>query len=416
MEQRKKRTVPVLVTALILALPVVLILSAVRTYRQLDEQKAVFLRSRVAALAGRLETLPESLPQSEWKDVLSEEDEALTGLVLYERHTSPRDLADLWEGRELFRIERRTVDGEAIFRAYIPFHSYKGMQLARIDLDEHAADFLVAHARHHLILVALGGLTILVLSGVAARYAQRAAAAERRQLELQHLAHIGEMSAVLAHEIRNPLGTIKGFAQLLGEKLNGEHAELLSPIFTESSRLERLVKDLLLYGRPAQPVMRPADSSEISGFVQAHAGQLTGADGTRFEMDVSPAALVTDLNLLEQVLLNLLRNSVDAVRGREDGVVRFEMRADSGGILVRISDNGPGFSAEAEAHLFEPFFTSKASGSGLGLCISRKLTEALGGTLTVFNLPSGGAAAEIRLPPAGAWVQTTLNRENLAKE
>lgn len=415
MEQSQKRTIPVLLTVLTIGLPVVLILSAVRTYRQLDEQKAVFLRSRVAALAGRLETLPESLPQSEWKDVLSEEEEALAGLDLYERQSSPPELTNLWEGRELFRIERRTMDGQAIFRAYVPFHSYKGMQLARIDIDERAAEFLVAHARHHLILVAIGGLTILILSGLTARYAQRAAIAERRQLELQHLAHIGEMSAVLAHEIRNPLGTIKGFAQLLGEKLNGEHAALLSPIFTESSRLERLVKDLLLYGRPAQPVMRPADSSEISAFLQAHAGQLALPDKIRFEMDVSPATFETDLNLLEQVLLNLLRNGVDAVRGREEGVVRFEMRAEGGGILMRVSDNGAGFSEQAHARLFEPFFTSKASGTGLGLCISRKLVEALGGTLTAFNLPYGGAAVEIRLP-AFAGAQATANREIAAKE
>lgn len=398
MTQSKKRTIPVLLTALTIALPVVLILSAVRTYRQLEDQKAVFLRSRVAALAGRLETLPESLPQGEWQAALAEEEGALTDLVLYERRNSPPELIDLWEGRELFRTERRTENGAPVFRAYVPFHSFKGMQLARIDVDEHAADFLVEHARRHLILVTIGGLTILVLSLLTARYARRAAVAERRQLELQHLAHIGEMSAVLAHEIRNPLGTIKGFAQLLGEKLHGEDAAFLSPILAESSRLERLVKDLLLYGRPAHPTIRPADSIAVSSFLQAHADQLVGSHGPRIDLAVSPVAFETDLNLLEQVLLNLLRNSVDSVRGQENGLVHFEMRANGAEVLMRITDNGPGFSQQALQRLFEPFYTSKASGTGLGLCISRKLVEALGGQLRIANQPIGGAAAEVHLP------------------
>jgi two-component system sensor histidine kinase HydH len=77
-----------------------------------------------------------------------------------------------------------------------------------------------------------------------------------RQLELEHMAQLGEMSAVLAHEIRNPLGTIKGFAQLLAEQRGGTSTELVEPILSETGRLENLVRDLLLYGRPPAPAPR----------------------------------------------------------------------------------------------------------------------------------------------------------------
>jgi two-component system sensor histidine kinase HydH len=278
--------------------------------------------------------------------------------------------------------------------------------VARIDLDARSADFLITPARGHLVLVGIGGLLIVFLNIVSERHSRIAARAQQRQIELEHLAHMGEMSAVLAHEIRNPLGTIKGFAQLLVER-ESKSASLVHPILQQSERLENLVKDLLLYGRPvASPAWQIVDSAQIAGLVELHATKLAGPVDFRAAV-LSPFVLETDPSMVEQVLLNLLRNAVEAAGSNPDGearsgqpVVRFDASIIHGSMAVlRMTDNGPGFSDEALARMYEPFFTSKAAGTGLGLCITKKLVTALGGSLRVGNSASG-AFAEVTLPLA----------------
>src|SRR5207248_1656038 len=110
----------------------------------------------------------------------------------------------------------------------------------------------------------LSGLSLLVLALWAVLSARRAAELERKQLQMEHLAHLGQMSAILAHEIRNPLGTIKGFAQLACEKGDQRIALLLAPVLTEIGRLEKLVRDLLLYSKPCQPGVQRIEWSEFA--------------------------------------------------------------------------------------------------------------------------------------------------------
>lgn len=391
--------VRVLWIVLTLGVPALLLSSAARTYRTLRDQTTVYLRSRIAAVADRLETMPAGLTGEQVVQAF-DDDPGLAGLSILTR--TPGDekeaLTPLWEGRELFRTEPATVRGERVLRAYVPFHNQGELRLARIDMAEAAADFLVEPARNHLWATSMGALLIVVLSIFTAWNFTRAANAERRQLELEHLAHIGKMSAVLAHEIRNPLGTIKGFAQLLGEKLPSREAELLKPILSETSRLERLVNDLLLYGRPSLPQFQPVDSTTLAEALRAHAERSDGRGETRFEFTVPAVTFETDPNLLEQALLNLVRNSIEAVRGQHGGEVRLEMDRNTEGLRWKVLDNGPGFSEEARKRLFEPFYTSKALGTGLGLSITRKAVEALGGTLRAGNRLEGGAEVEIRLP------------------
>lgn len=380
-----RRPLHIVLAAFTILLAVVLVLSAVRTYHSLADQRAVYLRGRVATLAAHLETVAEE----HWPRVLAEEEEALTGFAVLDRPSSPESLAPLWDGRELFRTESVNAV-PPVFRAYVPFHSGGGLRVARIDIAESAADFLTAHAGHHLLLVVLSGLSIVLLTVLTVRGAERLARAERRQLELQHLATLGEMSATLAHEIRNPLGTIKGFVQLLAEKLDGAHASLLSPVLSETSRLEELVRDLLLYGRPAAPALQRVHASRFEEFVRIHAPQAVTS--------VAPLSLQTDPQLLEQVLLNLLRNAADAIRDQPDGVIHFEVIGAGDCAVIRIADNGPGIPEAVRQRLFEPFYTTKASGTGLGLSVSNKLVESLGGHLTIEPRPSGGTVAEILHP------------------
>ena len=390
-----------LLPVVIVALPLVLLLSAVRTFEELDEQKAVYLRNRVAMIAGRLENLPASETAGVAFEQLSQDEPSLIGLGLIERGRTgdePR-LQPIWDGQELFRTGFIREGGEAVFRAYVPFHSNAGLRIARIDLDGRAADFLVVHARHNIIVASVGAVVLVVLSLYGIWATRRAALLEMQRLELEHLAHIGKMAAVLAHEIRNPLGTIKGFAQLAGEKTDASVRPLLEPILNETGRLESLVNDLLLYGRPPAPSMRKAKWEETLGPLRAHAQQIIGARDIRFVPDDPGLEWETDPHLLQEALLNLIRNAVDAIGDASGGEVRLEIRSHGPkGLTLSVIDNGPGLSDAARSRLFEPFFTTKASGTGLGLAITRRLVQSLGGELSINPGRPEGTEAILRFP------------------
>ena len=403
----KREALPrILLPVAIVALPAVLLLSSVRTFRELEEQKSVYLRVRAAAVAGALENLSDAGNDSAAFETLSETEGSLLDLELLRRDTPAgrgQFLAPLWEGQELFRTEYLTQDGKRIYRAWVPFHSIDGLRLARIDLDAAAADFLVVHARHNVIVSLAGGLAVIVLAAYAIWSARRAAALEVRHLELEHMARIGQMSAVLAHEIRNPLGTIKGFAQLIGESPENPHRELVDPILAETTRLENLVKDLLLYGRPPRPQMRMTGWAKTAQAISSHAAHLLGKTGARFELTGPDFAWETDPDILEQALLNLLRNATEAIEGQPGGEIRLDALPDgNSGVTVALSDNGPGVPEEIRTRLFEPFRTTKAFGTGLGLSITRNLARSLGGDLFIEAAGGGGTRAVLRFPHAKA--------------
>jgi signal transduction histidine kinase len=365
----------------------------------LDRQKAVYLRNRVAEVAARLETLPAGGDLDAMFELLAEEEPGLADLEVIERAgAGDRRLEPLWEGLELFRTESVDEGGRRLFRAWLPFHAGGGLRIARIDLDAAAADFLVVHARHNVMVASAAGLALVLLALYAIWSAQRAARLEVRQLEVEHLAHMGKMAAVLAHEIRNPLGTIKGFAQLAGEGAGTETRALLDPIVEEARRLEGLVNDLLLYGRPPVPSLRRANWEETRRALEAHALQFIGDRPIRFEAAPRDAAWETDPRLLQQALLNLVRNAVDAAAAG-GGRVRLEMRTGRG-VELAVIDNGPGIALDVRDRVGEAFVTTKASGTGLGLAITRKLAAALGGELILGPAKPGGTEAVLRFPGA----------------
>jgi signal transduction histidine kinase len=390
------RTLLLLLALLAIVLPVALVWSSYRTFDSQQTQRRVHLRSRIAAVAARLETLPDpSSPEA--LELLFDDEPGLVDLRVFSVPAPNDGLDELWQGRELFRLEDTLFNGDPILRGFLPFHSSSGLRLARVDLSYRAADFLILPARRSLYVSALAGLAFLLLSLLTAWAFARSRRAELRQAELEHLAQLGQMSAVLAHEIRNPLGTIKGFSQLLSEQIPTPLSPLLEPILTQTTRLEQLVKDLLLYGRPPQPAPSSVALDEIVESLRSHAAHLA-APRVQFDFFSDPGTVVTDRDLLDQALLNLLRNAAEAVQGATDPRVSLQFRRSSTRLAISVSDNGPGFSQEALDHLYQPFFTTRAFGTGLGLSTTRNLIRSLGGTLALSNPPSGGARADVVLP------------------
>jgi len=226
----------------------------------------------------------------------------------------------------------------------------------------------------------------------------------RRRLESRsRLAAIGEMSAGVAHEIRNPLASMKGAVELLRSKrtdADSSERELLTLIDGEVARLERVVSDFLEYARPAEPTLAPEKIEEIV----RRTLELLRTDPSLEEVELVAEsagmipAVLADAEQVRQLLLNLIRNAAQAMGGR--GQVTVETAPGQGEAILRVRDTGPGFAAEALRRAFDPFFTTRSRGSGLGLAIARRIVENHAGRIQIRNRAEGGAEVTITLPLA----------------
>lgn len=375
-------------------LPGLLVLHSVWATRELREMRSIFLRDRAAAIAGRLEAALIDSPEGARLDALLEGEPSLLDVRLFRPGDAGFDLgpaASIRSGRELFHTE---WSGD-VFRAWVPVHGAQELRIVQIDLSSAAPDFILVHARHTVAITSVSGCLLVLVSAFAIWSMNRAALMERRQMETERLAQLGTLSAVLAHEIRNPLGAIKGFAQLARESAGEQGAKPLDAIVRESKRLEVLVNSLLLYGRPRKPVIRRMAWTAFGAELEAHAREMAGARRIRVSIE-GAAEFDTDPDLLEQALLNLMRNAVEAIPDCAEGLIRVRADSSSGGrVAITVEDNGPGLPDEVRGRLFAPFVTTKASGTGLGLAISKKLVEALGGQLRFFPVHPHGTKAEL---------------------
>jgi signal transduction histidine kinase len=228
--------------------------------------------------------------------------------------------------------------------------------------------------------------------------------AEQSLRRQETLAALGEMSAGLAHEIRNPLGIISSSAQLLaiGSGRNRPaDGDLLEVILEETRRLNGLVTDFLTFGRPPTPALATVSLDDEVARAVEHLQGVARQRGltVRADLPAKPIAVSTDATMLQQVLLNLLLNAMDASQPGQ--TVTVQLRAiPSGGAEIAVSDQGCGIPAEHLARVFAPFFTTKEQGTGLGLANAARLVESFDGQLQVRSTPGRGSVFTITIPSA----------------
>jgi two-component system, LuxR family, sensor kinase FixL len=225
-------------------------------------------------------------------------------------------------------------------------------------------------------------------------------AMEERLREQAALVRLGEMAAVIAHEVKNPLAAVRGAIQVIGKRLatGSREAAVVTDIIARIDTLNLLVRDLLLFARPPQPHPIAVDvRSVLSMTIDLLRGDDTHA-GVRVTMTGDAPPIMADVELLKIVFLNLLINSAQAMKGR--GLITIDVSADSHSCCVVTSDTGPGIPSEIRSRLFTPFVTTKARGTGLGLSTVRRLIEAHHGEIRVESPASGGARVAVTLPLA----------------
>jgi signal transduction histidine kinase len=272
----------------------------------------------------------------------------------------------------------------------------------RIGMYSSGADFIWWQAIIQLAMNGVAIVTLLVLAGYFLRTLRRFLQLKAREESERHLAALGGMAATLAHEIRNPLGAMKGLTQLAQEDLPGDHKtqSLMSTVVGEAERLEQLVTDLLTFARPRDPQISRFDFMRLVSDLKAGLQPKLETAQIKLEIEPVPGALIvySDESGLRQVLLNVLLNAVDSTPA--GGIITFRTRRDDKArvLIAEIDDSGPGLGGRNPEELFQPFATTKAKGTGLGLPISRQIVERLGGALDLSSRPEGGARCTLRLP------------------
>jgi PAS domain S-box-containing protein len=225
---------------------------------------------------------------------------------------------------------------------------------------------------------------------------------EAQLREQASLARIGEMAAVIAHEVKNPLAGIRGAIQVIGARLpkDSKDVVMVKEIVSRIDALNDLMKDLLLFARPPQPKPSPVD---VATLVAATA-DLLGGDPALKDVRVSVAGaaptIMADPELLKIVFVNLLVNSAHAMQGK--GTIRVSLEAVADMSQITVADHGPGMPADVLDKIFVPFFTTKARGTGLGLPTAKRLIEAHQGQISIACPAAGGTVVTIKLPAAGA--------------
>jgi signal transduction histidine kinase len=320
----------------------------------------------------------------------------LTGAV--DSPLLPVAFAPVVVGLAAFGRSRRSLGLVALFAALLlflllaaplrPFPSYAPWQLRALTLGAFA-----------LVLSLIGTGVVGLVD------AHRRAAVELdrvRTSALRQAAHrtreLETVSAKVAHEIRNPLVSIKGLVQLLSRGASGQRdAERFAVVLTEIERLESIVRDSLAFARPLDELQR--SSARLEGLLRDVASVVEGqaeSQGVALEVCTEEVEIQVDENRLKQALLNLLTNALEATPA--GGKLRLSAKVLGDAVILEVSDSGVGMSPRVLERVGTPFFTTRAHGTGLGVAIARGIVEQHGGELGFDSSTAGGTRVSIKLP------------------
>ena len=224
---------------------------------------------------------------------------------------------------------------------------------------------------------------------------------ERKRVETllrqkETMAQLGQMAAVIAHEVKNPLAGISGAIQVISKRLPAESQEvqILKEIRSRVTALNDSLSSLLAFARPKVPHLRPVSTREIIVKPAMVIANDPKYQGVTLDLEGPDLTVIADPELLGQALLNLVINAVQAVDGQGRVVVRVDQ--DAHDVCIGVHDDGPGLPTEGD--IFQPFFTTKISGTGLGLAVVKQTAEAHGGTVDARSAAGQGTTMTLRLP------------------
>jgi signal transduction histidine kinase len=217
--------------------------------------------------------------------------------------------------------------------------------------------------------------------------------ARAQEIEAERLRAFRETARRVAHEMRNPLTPIRLAVAELVRSGRAEHREVIEVLVTESGRLEQLAREFTEFGRLPEGPVAPVDFTEL--LTELARTSLPTTMTARLDLDPRTPVLLGHYDPLRRAFSNILRNAVEACEER--GVLDIIAAAEDGGVRIEISDRGPGIPTEAAGRIFDPYFTGKPGGTGLGLALVKQTIEMHGGTISVKETPGGGTTFVVRM-------------------
>ncbi|MGE3959145.1 MAG: ATP-binding protein [Vicinamibacterales bacterium] len=231
--------------------------------------------------------------------------------------------------------------------------------------------------------------------------------AQREASQRERLSSLGRLSTVIAHEIRNPLMIIKAALHTLrrGTATPDDVREVAADIDGEVGRLNRLVNDVLDFARPIPFELGPTDLNALCR-ESTQAAQATPGAEVSLDTDPGVGTIVTDAERLRAALVNVIVNARQAVDGQQTQRVVVRTRREGGTVMINVADTGVGIDRADLPRVFDPYFTTKRGGTGLGLPLTRNIVEGLGGSIVAASEPGRGTEIRISLPGGPAAVET----------
>ncbi len=286
---------------------------------------------------------------------------------------------------------------ERVFVADLKFYINKKPYFLRIALHTYPANIILQKAKLY-IFFKLAGISGLVFFGIMGTLLLKKF--EDIQLRVKELETLVMMIKILAHEIRNPLSSIKGFSQYLLSKIKDKTLEKpLKIIYNEALRIERLTDELLLYGNPVKLNLTKFNLKDLVEEVFWEFKERY--PDISFFLNINQDFLVTsDRDKLKEILSNLIQNAVDAVleSSKKEKKIFLKVEKKKNLIKFEVEDNGEGMDEEVLARAMEPFFTTKAKGAGLGLAIVKKLCDALNIKVEIYSKKHKGTRVCLWMP------------------
>jgi two-component system, NtrC family, sensor histidine kinase HydH len=293
----------------------------------------------------------------------------------------------------------RLGTGEEAYECHLPLHLPGETLVLRLVLHTWQADQIINRARTGATILLTLTAIAWVLGFLMVRLLKRDARRLEQMARQEQMARLGELGAVLAHEVRTPLAGIKGYAQLLGERMTDERSQRFAALIAqEAVRLEGLVNDLLDYACPDDPgdgctlldkeLLYDAWKMVVAPVVD---------QPVKMNLSIPPGVRVAcRTERLRQLLINLFSNALQAIPS--EGTVMAKVTEGREMVTLNVQDTGAGFAEEAIQRAFDPFYTTRSRGSGLGLAVCRKIAEGCGGRISAANADGGGAAITVLLP------------------
>lgn len=298
--------------------------------------------------------------------------------------------------------ELYTSQGGYLKSAYAPVLGADGRAVGGVGVEASATFFeVLGQIRGTLLGVGVVVLAaVALLAAVFARLFSAQEALESRLRRTETLATMGQMAAMLAHEIRNPLGIIRGAAERIGERYGIQDDEVVRFIPDEVDRLERTLGTYLDFARPSVSGDGSDAGEALRRTVHLMEGEFT-RKGLRLEADMEEGEFPVrgDAHLLQQVFLNLLLNAREAMP--EGGTASVTLRRNGNRTEIAVADSGPGMTEAVRRRAAEPFFTSKRSGSGLGLAVVHRVVTDAGGRMQIESEPGRGTRVTLSFPRTG---------------